>query len=346
MKKWKWIPLLALAACGDNGGVDDAKFKADVVTNMHDSIATDLADLVTAAQDLQAAAPTPAGRGWDATMDAAAIAAMKAAWVRTRTAYEHVEGATAPIFPDEDVTMDARYDDFLAMLGPTGDADAFDGTGVTGMHAIERILYSNQIEQKVTDFESVLPGYHPAAFPATEAQAMEFKTGICQKLIDDANKLHDEWQPAAIDIGAAYQGLVGLMNEQAEKVNLAATGEEESRYAQTTLFDLRNNLDGTTKIYKLFQPWIQAKGADDPDGNIENGFGHLNALHAADTGDALPPVPDTWSSDMPTAADLATPFGVLWEGVHQAVDPAADGSVVFEMNEVATVLGFPEFVEE
>ncbi|HEV7557336.1 MAG TPA: EfeM/EfeO family lipoprotein [Kofleriaceae bacterium] len=346
MNKFNWISLIALAACGDNGGVDDAKFKSEVVANMHDSIARDLAELVTAAQDLQAAAPAPAGRGWDLTMDADAIAAMKDAWVRTRVAYEHVEGATAPIFPDEDVTMDARYDDCLAILGPTGDPDAFDGAGVTGMHAIERILYSNQIENKVTDFESVLPGYAVARFPGTAAEAMELKTGLCQKLIDDASKLVDEWQPAAIDIGAAYQGLVGLMNEQAEKVNLAATGEEESRYSQMTLFDLRNNLDGTTKIYKLFQPWIQAKGADDPDGNIETGFGHLDGLYAADAGDALPPVPESWSSDMPTATDLATPFGMLWQGVHQAVDPAADGSIVFEMNDVATVLGFPEFVEQ
>jgi len=37
---------------------------------------------------------------------------------------------------------------------------------------------------------------------------------------------------------------------------------------------------------------------------------------------------------------------VLWQGVHQAVDPATSGSVVFEMNDVATVLGFPEFVEQ
>ena len=58
----------------------------------------------------------PAAAGTRPT-DAAAIAAMKDAWKRRRIAYEHVEGATAPIFPDVDVSMDARYDDFLAMLG-------------------------------------------------------------------------------------------------------------------------------------------------------------------------------------------------------------------------------------
>ncbi len=64
-------------------------------------------------QDLQAAAPTPTGRGWDTTLDATAIANMKLTWIRCRTSYEHIEGALAPIFPDIDISIDARYDDFL-----------------------------------------------------------------------------------------------------------------------------------------------------------------------------------------------------------------------------------------
>jgi iron uptake system component EfeO len=334
--------VLLVAACG--GGTTN--YQQDVVSNMHDSIDADLANLLTAAKALQAAAP--GDHAWDVSgADAAAMAAMKTAWRNTRIAYEHVEGATAPIFPDKDVTMDARYDDFLTMLGPTGDPDPFDDQGITGMHAIERILWSDMIPDKVVEFESSLPGYSVAAFPATADQANEFRTKLCQKLIDDAQQLHDEWTPSAIDIGAAYQGLVGLMNEQKEKVNLAATGEEESRYAQTTLFDLRNNLDGTTKIYDFFQPWIDSKEAGPTaDTMIQSGFTDLTTLYAADPGDALPAVPDDWSSDMPTQADLATPFGMLWESVHEAVDPTTDGSVVFEMNQVAVMLGFPQFVED
>ena len=331
---------LFVVACG---GKSDADYKADVVTGMHDSIQVDLEKLITAARAIQTAAPT--GHGWDATNDATAIGAMKMAWVDARTAYEHVEGATAPIFPDEDVSMDERYDGFLAGLGQTGDQDLFDDSGVTGMHAIERILFAPTIRQEVIDFESALPGYKAAAFPTNDTEAGEFKTKLCQKLIDDAQKLHDEWTPTNIDIGAAFQGLVGLMNEQKEKVNLAATGEEESRYANNTLFDLHNNLDGTTQIYDIFQPWVQSKGGD-MDDNITLGFSKLNGLYNATPGDALPAVPATWSSDAPTATDLATPFGMLWNGVHVAVDASTDGSVVFEMNEVATELGFPEFTEE
>src|SRR3954463_14258248 len=98
------------AGCSDDNKpkTDDA-FKAEVVTGMHTRIGDELAALIVAAQDLQAAAPDHA---WNATTDATAIANMKAAWKRTRVAYEHVEGATAPIFGDLDESMDFRYDDF------------------------------------------------------------------------------------------------------------------------------------------------------------------------------------------------------------------------------------------
>lgn len=330
--------VLFLAACGGS----DTDYKTDVVNGMHDSIEVDLQSLIDSAKALQTAAPDHA---WDATADAAAITAMTDAWRNARVAYEHVEGATAPIFPDEDVSMDERYDGFLAELGPDGDANPFDDQGVTGMHAIERIVFSPTIRQEVIDFEAMLPGYQPAAWPATAQEATDFKTKLCQKLIDDAQKLHDEWTPSNIDAGAAFQGLIGLMNEQKEKINLAATGEEESRYANWTLFDLHNNLAGTRKIYDLFQPWIQSKGGDEDD-NIQLGFGKLDGLYNATSGDSLPPVPPTWSSDNPSATDLATPFGMMWTGVHEAVDPTADGSIVFEMNEAAVELGFPQFVEE
>jgi iron uptake system component EfeO len=330
--------LPTLGACSDRPR-SDADYRAEVVAGMHDSIGANLADLVQAARDLQAAAPTHA---WDPIADSAAITAMRVAWMRSRIAYEHVEGTTAPIFGDLDVSMDARYDDFLSRLGPAGDPDLFDATGATGMHAIERILYAHDIRAEVIAFESALPGYVAAAYPADGDQAVVFKTQLAQKLVDNASSLHDQWQPAAIDIGAAFQGLVGL-----KKVNLAATGAEESRYANLTLFDLRNNLDGTRKAYALFRPWIQARpGGADIDAKIEAGFTGLEQLYAALPGDALPAVPAAWSSDHPSPADLATAFGMLWQTLRRDVDPTRSGSVVFEMNQVATMLGFPEFIEE
>jgi iron uptake system component EfeO len=354
MTKHLWFALVAsalplAASCGGTSAETDADFQKDVVTGMHDSISVQLAALGSAAVDLQTAAPTHA---WDATADADAITARKAAWRRTRVAYELVEGATAPIFPQFDNSMDARYDDFLSgnagvELGSDGDTTPFDGSGITGMHAIERILYANVIPADVVAFEETLPGYGSASFPLTDPDAMTFKTGICQRLIDDANMLHDQWVPSAIDLGGSYQGLVSLMNEQKEKVDLASSGQEESRYSQLTLFDLRNNLMGTENIYALFQPWIAARSKDGSENTmIEAGFAKLDADYTAVSGDAIPPTPPDWSSDMPTTADLATPFGTLWESVHEAVDPTTPGSVVYEMNAVATLLGFPQFVEQ
>ena len=338
------VLLGSVVSCGgDDGPKTDAQYQAAVVSGMHDSIGTELQNLIDAATALQAAAPT---HTWDATADADAINAMKTAWRNTRVAYEHVEGATAPIFPDLDVSMDERYDGFLTELNGKPDTDLFDDQGVTGMHAIERILYAPGIRQEVIDFESKLDGYEPAQFPQTDAEAVEFKTKLCQKLIDDAQSLHGQWQPAAIDVSLAFQGLVGLMNEQKEKVNLAATGEEESRYANVTLFDLRNNLDGTQNAYALFQSWITSKlDGTTVDSKIEGKFADLKALYDSNQGDDLPPVPADWSNDNPTTANLATPFGMLWGTVHADVDPATDGSVVFEMNAAATSVGLKPFTE-
>jgi iron uptake system component EfeO len=375
--------VLVGAACSSSPSTPlspDAQFQAKVVSGMRSSFVTDLGNLVSYSQMLQAAAPTPADRGWDATLDAAAFTAMETAWTGCRAAYEHIEGATAPIFPDIDATIDSRYDDFLATLSPTGvgpngptpgvpgDSYLFDDQGVTGMHAVERILYSNVTPARVVAYESTLTGYVASAFPATPQEASDFKTKLVQKQIKDAQTLQTGWEGAqTYDLGAAFQGLVSLMNEQQEKVDKASSNQEESRYSQTTMVDIRNNLVGTERVYALFQPWIQSKTATldggvadggtagdagaGPDGKaidaaIEAGFATLQALYDSVQGDAIPQPPSTWSSVAPTTADQATPFGMLYEGVHHAVDPNQPGSVVAEMNAAAVLLGFPQFVAE
>lgn len=341
------LVALSLTACGDDGDSKktDAEFQAEVVAGIHDSIAIDLQTIIDGAKELKAAAPDHA---WNNTTDADAISAMRAAWRKCRVGYEHVEGATAPLFGDLDVTMDARYDDYMEALGfDTGDQNLFDDQGVTGMHGIERILYSQEIRIEVKKHEMDLgTGYKAADYPRTQQEADDFKNKLVQKLIDDAQALHDQWQPAAIDLSLAFQGLIGLMNEQKEKVNLAATGEEESRYANVTLFDLRNNLDGTKAAYEIFRPWIKSKGGDAEDAMIQARFTGLSSLYASHSGNDLPAVPVNWSSDSPTPADLATPFGMIWKTVREDVDPTMDASVVSQMNKVAVLLGFPEFVEE
>jgi iron uptake system component EfeO len=308
---------LALLACSSNTSAPaaapatpgttktDDEFKAEITTSMQQTFLGELQTLHNAAIEMQTAAPATTGRGWDPVQDAAAITTMKAAWRRARIAYEHIEGAVAPLFPDVDAAIDARYDNFLSQLASVGgDTNLFDDQGVTGMHAVERILFVDTTPPYVVEFEKVLPGYKAAARPATQQEAADFKTKLCARLVTDTQTLVDQWTPAKIDIATAYAGLVALMTEQREKVNKAATGEEESRYAQLTLADIHGNLDGTRTAYALFEPWV---------------------------------------GEQPSAADLMSPFGRLYTSVRAAADPNVPTSIVSEMNSAADLLGFKRF---
>lgn len=330
----------------------DDDYRLEAVNGMHEALLVHIQGMRAAAQDIQDSVPTPADRGWDAALDADAIAKTKQAWTEARSQYENVEGALASLFPGIDASIDARYDDFMTQLAAEGgDMDLFDDQGVTGMHAIERIVYSDEIPQHVIDFESTLPGYSPAAFPADDAQAAEMKSKLCAKLISDAKALEEQWTPANIHVAIAFQGLISLVAEQREKVQKASSDEEESRYSQRTMADLRDNLAGTKTVYSLFQPWILSKSdANDPtndgatiDAKILAGFAKLDAAYSKVEGDAIPQPPATWSAENPSAADLATPFGELYQAVVGAVDPTLDDSIVTQMTYASDMLKLTSF---
>lgn len=333
------LPVACVALAGLTGCITktDADFRAEVTASMHTAMTQNLADMVQAARELQAAAPT---RGWNVVTDAVAITRMRDAWKRVRIAWEQVEGAVTPMFPDLDFSMDSRYEDFLVAPNSHGDAYLFDASGVIGMHAIERILFAPVTRPEVVAFERTLPGYQQAAYPATDNEAIAFKTQLAQRLIDDATQLQSSWKPEDVNIAAAYHGLIALMSEQQEKVNLAATGAEESRYSNITLLDLRSNLTGTQSAYNLFREWIQSKSsAVSSDQQIQGQFGSLKNAYGV-TGESLPDVPAGWDPMNPSPDALSTPYGTLWREVHTSVDPNSEGSVVFEMNKIGELLGF------
>lgn len=326
--------VFAAAGCGGESPRDQALHGTKAY------IAQNLDALVKAAEALAAAAPAGGANGWDPVADRAAIDTMKARWRDARIAYESIEGAIAVLFPDLDVTTDERYDGFLAVAP---DDNLFDDQGVTGVHAIERILWSDAIPDRVQKFESTLPGYQPARFPQTPAEAQAFKTKLCQRLVDDVRSMQAQFGPLALDPAAAYRGVIGSMSEQVEKADKAATGEEESRYAQFTLADMRTNVAAGIAIYDTFKPWIASTdGGADADQEIDTGFTRLQAAYGALSGDALPPVPDGWSSVTPSADDLATPFGMLYATLQRESDPMHTGSLVAAMTHSADLLGIPQ----
>ena len=344
---------LALAACSDGAppppptpapAKTDAAYREEAVAGMHDALLADIRTLHAAARR-HAGAPR-ADHAWDAGRDAVAIDAMRASWRRARTRTSTSRARSAPLFPDIDNAIDARYDDFMTQLeAQGGDKDLFDGEGVTGMHAIERILWAPRAAGAHRRLRALAARLLPAAFPATDAEARELRTGLCDKLVADVATLEAQWSPANIDAAIAFQGLIQLVQEQREKVQKAASDEEESRYSQRTMADLRDNLLGAEEVYAMFQPWLRSKGdaGEAADAKIHAGFRALEAAYAEVPGDAIPEPPPTWSAEAPSEADLATPFGELYTAVTDAVGHARPGSTVDELERAASLLGFPEF---
>jgi len=333
--------VVTLAGCGK---ADDQVQQMRVERSMKAWLAVELHHFRDAAADLQRAAPTPTGRGWNAVEDAEAIRQMREAWVRARQAYELVEGAVAPLFPDSDTATDARYDDFLVQLGAAGDPEPFDDHGVVGVHAIERVLWADSVPRETVAFESRLPGYRAAAFPATEAEARSFKDKLAAKLVTDIEQLERQLSPVELDIAFAFRGLIDLTNEQLEKVDRAATGREESRYAQATLRDLRANRLGCLAAYRIFQPWLLARGKSELDGQVLAGFARLAQAYDATPGAAIPRPPDAWSSLTPKSEHLNTPFGKLFSVVRRETDDKQAGSLSHGLMSVADALGLPKAV--
>jgi iron uptake system component EfeO len=327
---------LLSSACGPSPDDLDRQATRDIKAG----IEADLALLNQAARDLQEAAPAPDADGWNATQDAAAVERMREAWKRARMAYERIEGAIAVLFPEFDESIDARYDMFLADRG--ADDNLFDGEGVTGMHAIERILWSDRIPENVVRFESSLPHYTPASFPTTEAQARDFRTALVQRLVDDTAEMQRQFMPLALDRRTAFRGVIGSLREQEEKVNLASTAEEESRYAQHTLADMRGNLEGGVRTIAAFRPRLAAAGREDLANAIEAALTAMRAHYDALPGEAIPQVPAHWNPEAPSSEDLATDYGRLHTLLSQQSDPTHAGSVVKLMSQAAEVLGIPE----
>jgi hypothetical protein len=220
MKKFLLVTLLGVCACSSDdspsGPKTDEEYAKAVAQNMYETLLGDVDALHDAAVKLQAAAPSSTTRGWSATEDRPAIAAMTAAWLEARAAYERTEGALAPVFPDIDAAIDARYEDFIES---GADTDLFDDQGVTGMHAIERILFANAMPSAVVTVEESLPGYVPAAWPATAEEAAEFKNKLKLGSVSLSEALNDSSATVGkLKVVSLLESLPGVGKVKARKV--------------------------------------------------------------------------------------------------------------------------------
>jgi iron uptake system component EfeO len=329
------LALLAPSCASDNDLVlADAAHDASASAGAKQLLLARAQALHAAAQALQAEAPATA---WSAATTPGAVAAMRASWKQAHAAYQGLEGITDLDFSSLDAVLDTRYDDALAA---GADADLFDGQGFVGLHAVERILWSDSIPADVTAFESGLPGYVAAAFPATDAQAAEMQTALLGRLVSDTAALEAAVAALALDSPTAYHATFDLVKAQVAKVEEAGAGKDESRYAGATLADMRANVIAAQATHAVFHDWLLSKkGGAAVDAEISAGFSRLQAAYAAVQGDGLPPVPAGWSSVAPTADMLATPFGALFQATGAESDATADGSLAHAMQEAVDLLG-------
>jgi iron uptake system component EfeO len=327
--------LCGFAACSNEDDEPAVDYEQQATVDVKKLVDVQLTKLVAAAEELQKAAPEPDADGWNDEDDADAYDDLVAAWKKARTAYENVEGPIAILFEGLDVSTDARYDAFLEENGE--DDNLFDDENVTGMHAIERILWSGKTPDYVVKFEANLDGYKAAAFPATEEEADDFKNKLAKRLVDDCKEMKEQYATIALQVTTAYQGITASAREQSEKTNLAATGEDESRYSQNTLADMRANLNGAREVYKAFKPWIES--ADGDTGAIDSGLAKLQKAYDDVDGDALPKVPDGFDPDAPSADDLKSPYGKLYQLLLDETDLESEQSLVFLINKAGIDIG-------
>lgn len=335
------VALSGFAAC-DNADDGNDDFQTRATLDVQALVGAQLTTLVQASEEIQKAAPEPDDDGWNDKDDAEAYKKMVAAWKKARTAYENVEGPIAVLFAGLDVSTDARYDAFIEENGP--DEDLFDDENVTGMHAIERILFSGSTPDYVVKFEKALPGYKEAAFPKTKDEAEAFKNKLCKRLVTDTKKMKEDYADTALQVTTAFQGIIGSVQEQSEKTNLAATGEDESRYSQNTMADMRANLNGAREVYKAFKPWIEDTMGDAA--GIERGFKRLEDAYKSVDGDALPKAPDGFNPDEPSDEHIESPYGKLYTLLADETDLDNKDSLVTIINDAAIGMGIEGLEEE
>ena len=170
-----------------------------------------------------------------------------------------------------------------------------------------------------------------------------FRRGLCARLVRDVRAMEAELGPVALDPETAWRGVLGSIEEQAEKVRLGTTGQSESRYARHTLADMRANLEGGRAVLGAFRSELEAL----PDGperfrRLEQGFARLEQAYRGLSGDDLPPVPEGFDPDAPSEAHLSSDYGRLFALLARESDREIAGSLAHEVREAGRAMRIAE----
>lgn len=331
--------LLALTACG--------RGEAIARTSAREIVQGELDQLATLTVDVCNKLPAATAAGWSA--DDPAIADAKVAWKAARAPQARINGVIWQLNED-DAAFDGTYEQAIAE-GP--DDNAFDTTGFTGGHAVERILFSDETPRAVQEAEAALDHGAPSRFPSTENEAAG-AIELCNDWAAQAIAVRDAF--SATDGGAPliriFRGATDQISDHKWRLQNKVSQLDESRYAQHSLADLRLNVAGSVMLYSAFESWVYERGGTEDNVQIKLGLGRLQELYAGED-EALPDAPTTWV--LPTEkqieegiepeqseADLESDFGALYEGAAADGDVEVLNSPASGMNRAALIMGFPK----
>ena len=343
------LPLvLASIACpaappGDDDpkGEDDDDGAAAAAAAAKVFIGGELSLVGNSVAALQSFAVDADANGWNVDNNRASVFTMRQQWKNARLGYESVDAVVGLLFPELDVALDRRYEEAIAIAA---DDNVFDDVGFTGLHAVGRVLFVDELAPAVLTFEqsagdAFTPSrYSPAAFPADLAESGDFKTKLTQRLLDDSAALTASVEAADVGVDDVMASIAAAVQEQRATVAVSVEGADESRYAQNTMIDLRAQLQGGIGLFDVLDPVFVAKDEGAVSEDIHAGFARLQAAFDAVTGDALPPVPATWDATAPSAEDRATAFGALFVVVDAEADAANPASLAAALTRGALVL--------
>lgn len=304
-------------------------------------IGGELSLLGNSAAALQSFAVDADDNGWNVDNNRASVFTMRQQWKNARLGYERVEGVVGVLFPELDVALDQRHEDAIAVAA---DDNVFDDVGFTGLHAVGRVLFVDELAPAVLTFEqsagdAFTPSrYSPPAFPANLTESGDFKTKQTQKLLDDSAALVATLDSADVTLDDVMAGIRASVQQQRVYVDVGADGEDESRYAENTMIDLRAQLQGAIALFDILDPVFVAKDEAAISEEIHAGLARLQVAFDAVSGDALPPVPATWDATAPSAADLVSAFGALFVVVDAEADGTTETSLASALTRAASLL--------
>jgi len=220
-----------------------------------------------------------------------------------------------------------------------------------------RIIYARTRPDFIKSRESDLH-YTPAAWPATDAEAADFKNKLCRQDRGDAQTLSRSNGPEKTDIAEAPStGLVALIEtSKEEKVNNASLSRRIRATPSGPWPICADNLNGdeegpTALFQRLAFPAIEQGSPRTASRRRKDLAGFQSRQHPRHGQDRsrVPEArhsqpPASWSAENPSAADLATQ---LWPALQRACSPRGQGrpnSVVSQNERRAAYPRLPTFV--